>query len=110
MSEINCQNCSCEYFCCTYKVKLSWWDIFKIRIFGHKNFWERDFHHKTLKQKNNYCHFLENQRCKIHKIRPKPCQTFPFLYPEIKNCQDFYQSWKKHQKKIEKFKTKINSQ
>ena len=105
MKPTPCKNCQCEYFCCTYKVKLSWWDIIKIKLTGHNNFWERDDNYKIIKQVNNYCYFLnKNKKCKIHKIRPKPCRTFPFLYPEIKNCQDFYKPWKKHQKLLQSSK------
>lgn len=106
MKKINCQNCNCEHFCCTFKVKLTWLDIIKIKLKGYSNFWERDFEYKSIKLTNNCCYFLDkNQKCKIYSTRPKPCRTFPFLYSEIKNCQEFYQPWKKHQNKINQLLT-----
>ncbi|NVM55031.1 MAG: YkgJ family cysteine cluster protein [Candidatus Helarchaeota archaeon] len=42
-----------------------------------------------LKNKDNYCVFLDSQtkRCSIYEIRPKGCQFYPIIYdPLLKNC------------------------
>ena len=107
MKKLNCQKCKYNCFCCTYKVKLTWWNILRIKLKGYSNFWERDSKYKSIKIINNYCYFFDkNKKCKIHSLRPKPCRTFPFLYSEITGCEEFYGPWKKHRDKIRKLLSK----
>ena len=94
---VDCQHCQHDHFCCTFKVKLTWFDIFKIKLNGYSDFWERDSQYKSIKSVDNYCYFLDkNKKCKIHSIRPKPCRDFPFS----QSCQELHSPWKKHQDKI----------
>lgn len=67
--------------CCRLTPKLSLLEIIKIRLKGHKNFYEKGIRSRYMKMKpNKDCFFLERNiktACKIYPIRPKMCREYP---------------------------------
>jgi Fe-S-cluster containining protein len=103
-NKIDCGNCPVGNFCCTLKVRLSFWD--RVRIFfmtGRRTtqYADRLFDNSGWGIKlDGDCHFLERPKngkafCRIYKARPTICRKFPHFYEDVNDCRDIVKKWKK---------------
>src|SRR3989338_9711329 len=95
---IDCAQCPVGHFCCTLKVRLSFWD--RIRIFLHKGLRTKTYADRLfdgsgwgIKLVNDDCYFLKRLPegkafCTIYNARPKTCRQFPHFFEDIKDCRD----------------------
>lgn len=102
---IDCAHCPVGHFCCTLKVKLSFWD--RMRILLHKGLRTKTYADRLfdesgwgIKLVNGDCYFLKRLPegkafCTIYNARPKICRQFPHFFEDIKDCRDIVKKWKR---------------
>jgi Fe-S-cluster containining protein len=98
----SCYQCG---HCCTFPGGYVWLDLEEIQVianqlemtvtqFGSKYLYKYRGKYSLIEKPNGHCVFYEKGSCKIYKVRPTQCQTFPF-WPENCRSQDAWDNMKK---------------